>query len=391
MRTAALDRRVRREARLLVREARGAIGLLKGMREERRKERPADSEAQLAEAVADVEAGLAAGDLAHVRRGLPRLDELVDELAHGLPRSRRSLAAEYAWAIGSLSVIVLSFRACVLEPFKIPSSSMVPTLEINDYIFVNKLVYGPPAPFVGGKLFARSPDRGEVIVFIQPCRQVDYIKRVVGLAGDRIEVRCNVLYVNGQATPSAYVSDDECLIGTEGDAPSAQRCARYHEALGGYTYDTFYEPNRPRRDSLRRESLQRESLQREPLPLDALPLDALPRDSPSGDAAFGDLIAGDFPRSTAHATCASPNQRPGQLVMTQPEDAAGPCGQRLHYVVPEGHVFAMGDNRDGSEDSRIWGSIPVENIKGKALFRWLSYRDFSWSGMRWSRMGSFIH
>ena len=362
MRTAALDRRVRREARLLVREARGAIEQLKGMRAEHRAELPADLEAQLAGAIADAEAGLAAGNLAHVRRSLPRLDEL----AHELPRPRRSLVAEYAWAIGSMSVLVLSFRACVLEPFKIPSSSMLPTLEINDYIFVNKLVYGPPAPFVGGKLFARSPDRGEVIVFIQPCRQTDYIKRVVGLAGDRIEVRCSVLYVNGQATPNAYVSDDECMIGTEGDAPSSQRCARYREALGGYRYDTFYEPNRPRRDAAR-------------------------RDATSGDTSFGNMISGDFPRSTALATCASPNQRPGSLVLTQQEDAAGPCDQRLHYVVPEGHVFAMGDNRDGSDDSRGWGPVPIENIKGKALFRWLSYRDVSWSGMRWARMGSFVH
>jgi signal peptidase I len=369
MQAAALDRRVRKEARLLVREARGAIGLWQRTRAEARGELPADLGAQLAEAAAEVEAGLAAADLARVRRGLPRLDGLVDDLFEVLPRPQRSLAAEYAWAIGSLVVLVVSFRACVLEPFKIPSSSMVPTLEINDYIFVNKLVYGPPAPFVGGKLFARSPDRGEVIVFIQPCRQVDYIKRVVGLAGDRIEVRCNVLYVNGQAAPSVYVSDDECLIGTGGDPPSALRCARYREALGGYTYDTFYEPRRPQRDAARRAG----------------------GPALAGEMFSGDLIANDFPRSTALATCASPNQRPGTLVVTQPEEAAGTCGQWLHYVVPEGHVFAMGDNRDGSEDSRVWGSIPIENIKGKALFRWLSYRDLSWSGMRWSRMGSFVH
>ncbi|HWO17447.1 MAG TPA: signal peptidase I [Kofleriaceae bacterium] len=359
MRAAALDRRVRREARLLVRDARTSGALLRDMHPELRAELPADIDARLAAAAGEVEAGLAAADLARVRRGLPELDELIGEL----PRPRQSTVAEYAEAIGLLVGLVLvmgTLRMCVLEPFKIPSSSMVPTLEINDYIFVNKLVYGPPAPLVGGKLFARSPDRGEVVVFIQPCKRTDYIKRVVGLAGDRIEIRCNVLYVNGDAAPSTYVTADDCLIGTEGERPSARRCARYRETLGSYTYDTVYSPDRPERDRAPR----------------------VP----------GDTISGDFPQFTAlPAPCTSTNQRLGTIVASQPEELAGPCGQRLQYVVPEGHVFTMGDNRDGSLDSRSWGSVPIENIKGKALFRWLSYRDLSWSGIRWSRMGSFVH
>jgi signal peptidase I len=373
MRAAALDRRVRREARLLVRDARRGGVLLRSMRAELAGELPVDIEARLAAALREVESGLAAADLARVRRGLPELDELVDEL----PRSRQSTIAEYLEAIGLLVGLVFmvgTLRMCVLEPFKIPSSSMVPTLEINDYIFVNKLVYGPPTPFVGGKLFERSPERGEVVVFIQPCKRTDYIKRVVGLAGDRIEVRCNVLYVNGEAAPSTYVSEDDCLIGIEGERPFVNRCARYRETLGGYTYDTFYSPLRPQRD-------------------------AAPR-------VPGDTIPGDFPLFTAlPAPCTASNQRQGTIVATQSSssswssswsssseaDLAGSCSPRLQFVVPEGHVFTMGDNRDGSLDSRSWGAVPIEDIKGKALFRWLSYRDVSWSGMRWSRMGSFVH
>ncbi len=312
--------------------------------------------AALDAAIREVADALAAGDLARVRRGLPRLDELAGEL----PRVRRSALSEYAWAFGSLLVLVLGIRAFVVEAFKIPSSSMLPTLEINDHIFVTKFVYGLRVPLVDGKLFARSPDRGEVIVFIQPCEHRDFIKRVIGLAGDRIEMRCNIIYVNGQAVPSAHVSGDACELSDELGSSSTRQCARYRETLGGYTYDTFYDPERPQRDAEPR----------------------LPGDSPPGD----------FPQSAVDKRCpSSPNQLPGTLVLTRPMEVAGACGQQLHYVVPAGHVFVMGDNRDGSRDSRFWGSVPIENIKGKALFRWLSYTDFSWSGMQWGRIGDLMH
>ena len=343
MRAAALDRRVRKEARILVREARTAGARIKPVPE------------GLAEAAAELEAGLAAGDLARVRRGLPRLDELVEEL----PRTGRSVIDEYAWAIGVLVVLVLSIRMFVVEAFKIPSSSMLPTLEINDHIFVSKFIYGLHVPFTERKLLARSPARGEVIVFVQPCQKIDFIKRVVGVAGDRIEVRCNVLYVNGEAVPNALVPGETCAIYDNPGSPVTSPCSRYRETLGGHIYDTVYEPDRPR-------------------------WDAAPH-------VPGDAGRADFPRFTALSKCAGSNQTEGAVVLTQPVDAAGPCGQQLHYVVPEGHVFVMGDYRDHSNDSRYWGSVPIDNIKGKALFFWLSYRDFSWSGVQWDRMGNFVH
>jgi signal peptidase I len=343
MRASALDRRVRKEARILVREARQASA------------RSLDRPEGLGEALGELEAALAAGDLARVRRGLPRLDDLVD----ALPRTRRAVLDEYAWTIGTFVVLVVTLQAFVAEAFKIPSSSMLPTLEINDHIFVSKFIYGLRVPFSMHKVLARSPGRGEVIVFIQPCEQRDFIKRVVGLAGDRIEVRCNVLYVNGEAVPSEHLGGD-CRLRDDPASGQTHACARYREMLGGYTYDTVYEPERPA-------------------------WDAAPH-------APGDTGRGDFPKFTAESRCvSSPNQRPGQIVISQPPDAAGPCGQQLHYVVPEDHVFVMGDNRDSSRDSRYWGSVPIENIKGKAMFLWLSYRDFNWSGIQWDRMGNFVH
>ena len=87
-----------------------------------------------------------------------------------------------------------------------------------------------------------------------------------------------------------------------------------------------------------------------------------------------------------------PEQKPGEIVETK--RGAGACELQLHYVVPEGHVFAMGDNRSNSRDSRIFGAVPIENIKGKALFIWLSYEHWGvldWGGIRWDRIGNFVH
>jgi signal peptidase I len=384
MRSASLDRRVRKEARFLIREAR---------RPQRRRHVAPELAAAVEAAAREVEAALAGGDLARVRRGLPELDEQVDEL----PRIRRSVIAEYAWAIGTLLVLVFAIRAFVVEAFKIPSSSMYPTLEINDHIFVNKFIYGLRNPVTGTKLLARTPDRGEVIVFIYPCDpEKDYIKRVIGLPGDTVEVRCNVVYVNGEAVPSEHVDptglrpapraepvgspphDSRALI----DEPPGceyldnksgrwqpERCSRYRETLGGITYDTYHDVDRPRRD---------------------------------GNPGLGYPVPHDFP-DLALGACASAmqednrapgRQRMGTIVQTQSAPGfKGSCKQQRHYVVPERHVFVMGDNRSNSNDSRAWGSVPIENIKGKAIFIWLSYQDGLPGGTRieWSRMGDFVH
>ena len=371
MRAASLDRRVRKEAGILVREARQAMALKRGLR---------GKAGDLETVTNEISNGLAAKDLQRVRNFLPLLDALVDEL---VKRPAKSTTRDYIESIGFAVLIALALRAFVIEAFKIPSSSMYPTLEIGDHIFVNKFIYGVRIPWTRTKLFElRGPKRGEVIVFIYPCDpERDYIKRVVALAGDTVEVRCNVVYVNGEAVPSKMIEGATCHYEdyVENPPPPEQphwepkTCSRYRETVGDKDYDTYHDSERPKRDL----ELAQHTL------------------------AHGD--ARDFPNLGVMPTCAnSPEdamnaskiqQVEGTIVETKQQGQAGVCEPQRHYVVPEGHVFVMGDNRSNSNDSRVWGSVPIENIKGKALFIWLSYKywnPLAWGGIRWERIGDFV-
>src|SRR5574338_136621 len=242
MRAASLDRRVRKEATLLVRDARAALALKPGLR---------GKGGDLATVTGDVDKGLRESDMQRVRYHLPILDALVDEL---VKRPPKSTTRDYVESIGAAILIALALRAFVIEAFKIPSSSMYPTLEIGDHIFVNKFIYGVRIPWTKTKLFElRGPHRGEVIVFIYPCApDRDYVKRVIAVAGDTVEVRCNVVYVNGKAVPSTLVEES----GTYKDYDEENRWfARprsvYRESLGGHVYETFHDSERPARDRAR--------------------------------------------------------------------------------------------------------------------------------------------
>ncbi|VAW93538.1 Signal peptidase I [hydrothermal vent metagenome] len=193
--------------------------------------------------------------------------------------------------------VVLVLRSFVAEPFKIPSGSMLPTLTIGDYILVNKFSYGVRLPVLHTKIIElNEPKRGEIFVFRYPKEpSLNYIKRVIGLPGDKIEYYDKILYINGKSIPQTY--QDSYRVD---DIGIAQRLT---EQLGGIEHDMLHMQHNPARNN--------------------------------------------------------------------------------KWVVPEGHYFAMGDNRDNSNDSRFWGFVPEENLVGKAFFIF-----FHWGELQ--RIGSII-
>lgn len=257
--------------------------------------------------------------------------------------TRFRLATPWPWLVWVTSVaIALALRGFVVEPFRISSSGGAPTIVAGDHVLVEKL-----------SLRWRAPGRGELIVYRYPCDpRLDYLKRVVAVGGDTVEIRCSVLYVNGKATSEQLVEDrSRCSYEDRFDGRLETRpCSRYHEALDGRGYDVFDDPDRPERDA----------------------------HSP----ATGDLR--DFPEpgmpppscAQAPPEAGPPNlevhQVAGKLVVTVPPERATACEPQEHFVVPEGAVFVLGDNRFNSNDSRIYGSVPLANVKGRVTGIWWS-------------------
>ncbi len=239
------------------------------------------------------------------------LDALVKadgEVDTKLGRWRKSEVREYAESILVAIAVAMALRAFVVEAFKIPSGSMIPTLQVGDHIFVNKFTYGPAIPWTHSRLWQNMPPhRGDVMVFAYPEHpEQDFIKRVIAIPGDKLEARGGHPILNGWEVPSCSAgqySYSESQDGThhEGEV--------FVEFLEDEAYLTLYD----------RQSVQNE-------------------------------YQGPF------------------------------------YVKP-GEVWVMGDNRNNSHDSRMWfggtgGGVPFENIKGRALFVWLSVSET----IDWSRM-----
>ena len=216
---------------------------------------------------------------------------------------------EYPKSFFPVILIVFLLRSFLVEPFKIPTGSMVPTLLVGDFILVNKFAYGIRIPLLNKKIInIGEPDRGDVMVFRFPADpSVDYIKRVVGLPGDRITYENKRLSINGVAQPRKQVAD---YLNRERIHYSVQ----FQETLGGVEHAILQESDAPA---------------------------ALPP----------------FPKVFPfHENC---NYNAEGVACT----------------VPPGHYFVMGDNRDNSADSRVWGFVPDENIVGKAFFIWFNFNE----------------
>jgi signal peptidase I len=222
---------------------------------------------------------------------------------------------EYSISFFPVILIVFFLRSFLVEPFKIPSSSMVPTLLVGDFILVNKFTYGVRLPVINKKIIQiNNPERGDVMVFRYPeDPSLDYIKRVVGVPGDTIEYRNTRLTINGTQVPVRQIDD---YLSKE----RMQFSRRYVETLGKAEHEILLEDDVP-------------------------PIGAPGRAFPFA------------------ANC---NYNAGGLTCT----------------VPPGHYFMMGDNRDNSSDSRVWGFVPDENIVGRAFFIWLNLNELG-------RFGSF--
>ena len=236
------------------------------------------------------------------------------------PNRRLAVTAVIIGAISS-GAVKMSIQA-----FKLPSTSMNPSVPMGSHVLVDKL-----------SLRVRDPRPGEVIVFHHPCHAGrDYLKRVVAVAGQTVEVRCGTVYVDGAALPSRLVEAECTYLDDIGDGATEQMCSEYEEA----GYRIYHPPERA------------ETL--EPELHDFPRFDAGP---PSCETAL--IEPGP-----------SPNQLPGEVVRTTANGDGAACRPQLHYVVPRGHVFVLGDNRSNSNDSRYWGSVPVENIVGRVVGRY---------------------
>jgi signal peptidase I len=231
---------------------------------------------------------------------------------------------EYAKSFFPVLLIVFLLRSFVAEPFKIPSSSMRPTLEVGDFILVNKFIYGLRLPIIDKKIVPLGdPKRGDVIVFRYPVNpSQDFIKRVVGLPGDEVVYMDKQLTVNGVPWPQKP-------DGSYG----------YLEGLMYVTTERLTESNGNR--------------------------DYTIAENPAAQPVYP-LNVRTFP---GRDNCVY-------------NDRGFKC------KVPAGQYLMMGDNRDNSDDSRYWGFVPDDHIRGKAFFIWFNWDDIS--SLAFRRVGNGI-
>lgn len=245
-------------------------------------------------------------------------------------------------------LIALFLRSFGYEPFNIPSESMLPRLRVGDYLFVSKWPYGYSRysfplglPLFDGRILGGEPQRGEIVVFKTPAdNRTDFIKRVIGLPGDLVQMKDGVLHINGAPVAKQRVDDLVLPVTPNTDCP------------GGFTRPSF-----------------------RAVGADGRPICRYPR--------FRETL-------------------PGGVSYYVLDQVSGSTGDDTGvYVVPQGHYFMMGDNRDDSADSRYAvaqdgiGFVPYENLVGRASLMFFStdgsaelLKPWTWFGaIRWERVG----
>jgi signal peptidase I len=192
---------------------------------------------RLVDHAARVDAAVADGDAAALEK---EIHALSDQATRSVPAFRKQNAIGVGIGIAKALVVALLIRAIFIEPFRIPSGSMLPTLQIGDQIFVNKFIYGVHIPWANVVPFVivRPPARGDVIVFENPITGQDYIKRVVGIPGDVIELKDDRVYINGHVVPAQLVDRRVEVWDRPEDSPwRLQRPDLWRETLGGREHD----------------------------------------------------------------------------------------------------------------------------------------------------------
>ena len=226
-------------------------------------------------------------------------------------------------SLGLLILIIFAMRWSIASPYHVPTASMEPTIKVGDRLLAYKLAYGFKFPFIDKPIFEWGrPKRGDIIVFKYPRDpEMDYVKRVVAIAGDEIQIIDDILHVNGKAAERVDHNQDRSILDDIEDNREVKLL--YREKF---------------------ESVEHWTMQ-----------------------------------NIATARRFTKNSWP-------------PPGSPP-YKVPENSVFCIGDNRDNSTDSRSWGEVPIDYVRGKALVViWSIYSpaEASWPTLRWTRFGHVL-